>query len=280
MKLILDVDETLIFASESPLERQADCQVGPYLGDSAAAVSTGEELIQVCESIGQNSQHFQEQVQRIREGEPLCRIVCDRDEEEWELDQLPALSEGRYEFQFRRNRMSLQKAIVLVQQGNRIASDGQLADALEKYQEASEVDPYDPDPWYQRGMCLLELGTYAQAKEAFEEVERLAPGWFRCRSDFWLAKSLEEGLVSDEEFRLLRALEDGGLDPEEGIQVAQKAVESYPHFAPFYLSLGDYQHRQNQTEKAFAFYRKGLELVEETRFGKSALVCDGRCPAQ
>jgi hypothetical protein len=41
-------------------------------------------------------------------------------------------------------------------------------------------------------MCLLELGADDQARKTFEEVERLAAGWFRCRSDLWLARSLAE----------------------------------------------------------------------------------------
>lgn len=52
------------------------------------------------------------------------------------------------QFQFRRNRLSLQKATALVQQGNALASEGRHADALSKYQDANDVDPYDPDPVY------------------------------------------------------------------------------------------------------------------------------------
>ncbi len=42
--------------------------------------------------------------------------------------------------------------------------------------------PHDPDPPYQSGMRLLELGAYTKARESFEEVERVAPGWFRSRT--------------------------------------------------------------------------------------------------
>ena len=56
----------------------------------------------------------------------------------------------------------------------RRTAGNELAEALERYQEASEVDPYDPDPVYQSGMCLLEMGAYAKSREAFEEGDRLA----------------------------------------------------------------------------------------------------------
>jgi tetratricopeptide (TPR) repeat protein len=118
----------------------------------------------------------------------------------------------------------------------------------------------------------LELGAYARARESFEEVERVAPGWFRCRSDRWLAGSLEEGTISDEEFRLLRALEDGGLESTEAIQLARQAVERYPGFAPFYLALGDLQRDGGDTNSAILSYRTGLELVAEPDL-ESRLLC-------
>jgi tetratricopeptide (TPR) repeat protein len=243
-----------------------------YCGEVAEAVATGEELVGLYERHGKDAGTLRKLVRRLREGEPPCRIVCARDGTECELDELTNLTEGRYEFRFRRNRLSLQKAEALVRQGNTLASGGQLADALAKYQEAAEVDPHDPDPPYQGGTCLLELGAYAKAREAFEEVERLAPGWFRCRTDRWLAKSLENGTVSDEEFRLQRALEDGGLKPTEAMHVATKAVEAYPGFAPFYLALGDLQRDRGETDSAIDSYRTGLELVAEPDL-ESRLLC-------
>ena len=243
-----------------------------YIGDVSTAVSTGEELIQLSERHGKDAGLLKKQVKRLREGEPLCRIVCIRDRNEWELEELTAITKGRYEFQFRRNRLSLQKTRVLINQGNRLATGGQLADALAKYQEAVEVDRYDPEPLYQSGVCLLELGAHASAREAFEVVEQLAPGWFRCRTDRWLAESLENGTVSEDEFRLLRTLEDGGLDSSKAMQVAKSAVETYPGFAPFRLALGDLQRNRGNADEAIISYRTGLELVAEPDL-ESRLLC-------
>jgi tetratricopeptide (TPR) repeat protein len=247
-------------------------EVHRYCGEVAAAVSTGEELIGLYERHGKDAGPLRKLVQRLRDGEPPCRIVCARDGAEWELDEIPSITDGRYEFRFRRNRLSLQKATVLVRQGNTLASAGRLADALTKYQEAAEVDPHDPDPVYQSGMCLLELGAYAKARESFEEVERLAPGWFRCRTDRWLAESLDNGTISEEEFRLLRVLEDGGLTPEMAMQVARQAIETYPGFAPFYLALGNLQRDRGESEAAMVSYRQGLERAAEPDL-ESRLLC-------
>ncbi len=233
------------------------------LGDRGAMLAVADELIELARRNGNDAGPFESRARRLRDGEPPCRIVCVRDGDERELDGLSSLVVGRYEFQFRRNRMTLQKASALVQQGNALATGGRLADALAKYQEAAEVDPHDPDPLYQAGMCLLELGAYAQARESFEEVERIAPGWFRCRSQIWLADSLDNGAVTDDQYRILRALEHGGLDPKTAMRIAREALDAHPDFAPFHLALGELQQNQGETDAAIASYRKGLERVAE-----------------
>jgi tetratricopeptide (TPR) repeat protein len=238
-------------------------EVHRYAGHVAEAIRTGEELAGLMDSRHMDSTALRNRLELMRRGEPLCRVVCVREGAELELAEISNAGEGRYEFQFRRNRLQLRKAVTLVRQGNELASSGNLADALEKYHEAAETDPHDPDPPYQSGGCLLEMGTYEQARNAFDEVERLAPGWFRCRSDRWLAASLEDGSVSDEEFRLLRVLEDGGLPPEQAIRIAKQAVEKYPSFAPLFLILGDLHGDADDVVQAIACYRNGLELVLE-----------------
>jgi tetratricopeptide (TPR) repeat protein len=243
-----------------------------YQGEIADAVRIGEDLVSLMRECGQDTEPIKKLINRIATGEPLCRIVCCRNGKEMELDEISQIIDGKYEFQFRRNRLSLLMTGVLVRQGNQLASSGMHADALEKYQAAMEVDSYDPDPVYQCGVCLLELGAYGKAREAFEEVERLAPAWFWCRSDRWLAEQLEAGNVTDDEFRLLRVLDDGNLSTEEAIPIAEKATKDYPEFAPFSLNLGNLYHNQGEKDKALACYRRGLDLVAEPDL-ESRLLC-------
>lgn len=250
-------------------------EVHRYL-DDGLAIQTAEELLEVRRSSGAPTEEIERRIKRLREGEPLCRVVCVRNGRELELDEITEVGEGSYQFRFQRNRLSLQMATALTQQGNQQASSGRHSDALEKYHRASEVDPHDPDPVYQSGMCLLELGAYAKAREAFEEVERLAPGWFRCRSDRWLAEGLDEGTISNEEFLLLRTLDDAGLPSPQARALVQQAVERFPDFAPLYLFLGKYSRTE---EEAIAAYHRGLELADEPDL-ESRLLCAlaGRLP--
>ncbi|MFO0959834.1 MAG: tetratricopeptide repeat protein [Isosphaeraceae bacterium] len=234
-----------------------------YRSDQAQAAAAGEQLVRCYEMQKRDAGTLRRIVEHLRQGEPLCRIVCFYEGSELELEEMRAPIEGHIQFRFRRNRPSIQIAETLVRRGNALASSGRLAEALELYQEAAEVDPHDPHPRYQAGVCLLELGAYARAEQSFEEVERLAPGWFRCRGDRWLAGELESGGVSPEEFRLLRTLEDGGLEPEEGLQVARKAIEGYPCFAPFRLAIGNLLRDRGEIDAAVQSYRVGLELASE-----------------
>lgn len=243
-----------------------------YLGDSKQAVSTAEKLLKLQSQLGHDTNEIEKRIQLLQQNEPLCRIVCVHDGNTYEMVEITSIKEGRFGFQFVRNRMALQMASTIVQQGNELATNGQLADALEKYQQASEVDPYNPDPLYQSGMCLLELGAFAQAKNTFEEVEQLAPGWFRCRSDIWLAEALDKGTVTVEEFQLLRALDDGGLNPNEALAIAKKAIDTYPGFAAFHLILGDLLSRSGNTNDAIDCYRAGLKLTPEPDL-ESRLLC-------
>ena len=243
-----------------------------YLGQIEEGIRCGEEITALAVKHELDCDATLKQIQRMRLGEPLCRVVYTENGKEFELEELVLKPAGQYQFSFRRNRLSLQMATTLVRQGNELASSGKLADAMEKYQAAMEVDPYDPDPVYQTGMCLMEMGLYAKARDAYDDVERLAPGWFRCRFDRWLAQCLEAGDVSDNEFRLVRLLEDGGLPPDKAKPIALTAVADYPQFAPFYLFLGDIHRDQGDKDKAIAAYRKGIELASEPDL-ESRLLC-------
>ena len=243
-------------------------QVHLYLADGEA-IETLEKLRELLIENGVPTDDVDRQLKLQRAGVPLCRTVCVRDGRHLELDELKDVGEGKYDFIFERNRLSLGKATALTGRANDLATQGRQADALELYLEASEVDPFDPTPVYQSGMCLLEIGAFAKGREAFEEVERLAPGWFRCRSDRWIAEGLEQGTISPDQLMILRLLEDGGLDPKEGKKYAEAAVEKFPHFAPFHLALAKYS---DDDESAIASLRRGLELVEEPDL-ESRLLC-------
>jgi tetratricopeptide (TPR) repeat protein len=247
-------------------------EVHRYLGDTAQAVRFAEQLLEITPRDGKSDKRLRTRIDILRRGEPLCRVICTHDGEELELEEISHVADGKYQFRFQRNRPALAAATTLVSEGNALGSSGRLADALEKFQQVQEIDEHDPDPVYQMGVCLLDLGAYAKAREAFEQVEWLAPGWFRCRSDRWLADGLDTGAITDTDYHLLRVLDDSQLPGERAMQLARKAIDDSPAFAPFYLALGDLEHKRGNETKAIELYRRGLELVEEPDL-ESRLLC-------
>ena len=177
-----------------------------------------------------------------------------------ELDNLKEVGDGVFQFIFQRNRLSLEKASTLIQQGCELASSGRTADAMEKFQAAMEIDPHSPEPNYHLGMCLLELGAYAKARDAFDEVEQLAPGWFRCRFDRWIADGLDQGTIVEEQFAMVRLLEDGGLEKEKVYELARKGIEMYPDFAPLYYLCAN---ACEDSDESLKLLEQALERCEE-----------------
>ena len=88
-----------------------------YLGKIEEGICFGEEAIALAAKHGFDCDAMRRQIQRMRQGEPLCRVVFTEKGKEFELEESGPKLEGRYQFMFRRNRLSLQVATALVRQG-------------------------------------------------------------------------------------------------------------------------------------------------------------------
>lgn len=239
-------------------------EIARYLGDSDKTISCAERLVAELENQqSSDTAEAKSQLELLKSGEPLCRIICRKGGQIVEPANMVPETGVRVSFEYVRNRPSFQLVGLLVQEGNAKAAKGDLADALELYHQANEIDPYDPDPLYQSGMALMELGSYSQALETYQEVEKLAPGWFHCRFDGWLAGHLEAGKIPSEVLEIWRALVDGGGDLAELSEISKMAIDRFPEFAPFWRRYGDLQREQNLSDEAERAYRKGLEFVED-----------------
>ena len=248
-------------------------EIARYQGDRNKAIKNSEELLAELRQQGkmQLVAAAERQLRVLQSGEPACRLACRHNEQLLELDEIPTGFVGKLQFEFVRNRPNLQLATALTNQAMGKASKGDSADAHELFQRASEIDPFDPNPIYQDGMVLMEMGLYAAAKDTFDRVDQLAPGWFRCRSDRWLAGKLEVGELTTDILQLLRVLDDGGLNSAEHFDLAKAATERFPEFAAFWLHLGDSQITQDKAIAENA-YREGLKHAEEPDI-ESRLLC-------
>lgn len=225
--------------------------------------AVAEHLKAIVVSRGGDPRMIDMRVTELQARQGICRVICIKDQNAFELDAVESVADEPIELQLHRNHRPLHKTQILTERAKDHASSGDLATAIELFDEASRVDPHDPEPVYQLGRALLDAGRYDEAAEAFAEVEALAPGWFNCRSSHWIASNLASGRFTDQEMLALRTTEDGGLDPERRIQLAAKAAEASPDFAPLHLALGNLCREEGQRTAAESAYRAGLAIAEE-----------------
>jgi len=238
-----------------------------YLGQAEAAAQAAERLAQILDKQEQKGEatKYRKQAQQVMLGEPLNRVVVHIDGMQFELSEIHQIDmrNQRVQFVFQRNRISLKPASAFIDQGQKLARKNNFGDALLIFQNAIKADQYDPQAPYLAGLTLLNLQRYKEAAESYEITERLAPGWYNCRADLWLARQLASRNISHEIFIALHKLEDWPLDPKEKTQLAEQSLAKAPNLAPLYLFYGKSLSAIQRTKEAEAAYRKGLTCVEE-----------------
>jgi tetratricopeptide (TPR) repeat protein len=204
------------------------------------------------------AERFRRQAQIVRAGEPRNRVVAVVDGQRYELDAVPPIKEGRLQFVFERNRITLRPAAVLTERGEELAKQGKYDEALAAFRAAAEADRFDPHSRYLQGLTLLHLERPTEAVECYEAVEELAPGWFHCRADLWLAQQRALGRLEHEMFAALIVLEDGAAPPAEKVELAEQLLARAPDLAVLHLLYGKNLARLGRLAEAAAAYRKGL----------------------
>jgi tetratricopeptide (TPR) repeat protein len=240
-------------------------EVHRYLGQAEPAAGHMAQLADAVATQGQadGARRYRRQAEIVRAGEPLNRVVAVVDGRRYELDEVGPVREGRVQFVFKRNRITLRPAAVLTERGEKQGSAGRFDEALADFRAAGNADPFDPHSRYEAGLTILHLGRYAEAVEMYEKTEELAPGWFHCRADLWLARHLEAGELGQESFLALYMLEDGPLPPKEKVRLAGQALVRTPHLALLHLCRGKNLAQLGKMREAQDAYRQGLAHVSE-----------------
>ena len=235
-----------------------------YLGEFDRAAEHADARAGLLRQLGKQSEaaHSQRMAERVRAGEPLLRVVLDIEGQRRELDEELGPLPERVQFIFERNRPLLRLAERLTQEGEVLASQGQLEKALAKFAEAERVDPFDPHSRYLAALALIESKRYGEALERYQLVERLAPGWFHSRADADLAAQLAAGALPHAAFIALRTLDDGGRPPAERLQLAEQAARTW-NLAAAQLERTRALAALGRTQEALAACREGLASSTE-----------------
>jgi tetratricopeptide (TPR) repeat protein len=249
-------------------------EIHRYLGEPNKAADAAEELVVLFGEQGQSdeAERYRQQAQRVRAGEPLNRVIVSIDGRRMELDEVLAGTTGQVQFAFERNRLTLRPARVRTDQGEKLAHQGRFEKALAHFRHAAEADRYDPQCRYQEALTLLYLQRHGEAAEAYDLTEELAPGWFHCRSDLWLAQQLYLGKLPHEVFLIWHAVQDGPLPPAEKVRLAEKGLKQAPNLPLLLQPLGKNLRAVGRAAEAEAAWRRGLARAEEADIKTRLLV--------
>jgi len=250
-------------------------EINRYLGQGEQAANFAELRAEKLEREGrhQEAAEYRRKAQLARSGEPLNRIVVLVGDEQFELEEAPKLDDGKLQFAFVRNRLSLHPCEVLTGKGKRLGGAGKFEDGLAAFGEAAQADVYDPDPHYQAGLTLIYLQRYAEAAESYAAAEALAPGWFHCRQELWLAHQLADGAVDYETFLALRNLdEDKEMDDEAKLYLSERELGRNNHVPALYLHYGHSLLANDRKREALLAYRQGLSCCNEPQVRTRLLV--------
>jgi tetratricopeptide (TPR) repeat protein len=240
-------------------------EIHRYLGQTSDAAQFAQRLAEVLARQGkaEEAERYARQAERVRAGEPLNRVVVDVDGQRFELAEVLRGQAGNVRFFFERNRLTLRPCADRTQEGERSAGAGRFDEALALFREAAQADRFDPQSHYQAGLTLLYLQRYNEAVREYEATEERAPGWFHCRSDLWLARQMVLGQVDHETFVAWHALQDGPLQPETKVRLAERALARAPDLALLHHLHGRSLRERGLAVQAEAALRRGLALAEE-----------------
>jgi tetratricopeptide (TPR) repeat protein len=235
-----------------------------YLDQPQKAADYADQLADHLDRFNQphEARRYRNQARLVRQGEPLNRVVLEMNGVRYEVDEVLHGIEGGVRFYFERNKLMLHSAEVLTQRGEKEASQGRFDEGLSLFREAARADPFAPNPHFQAAVTLMHLDRPSEAIDEYARTEELAPGWFHCRSEMWLAQQIVMGHCDIKLFLLLRIIEDAAdLTTAKRKQLIDQGLQQAPDLPFFHYQLGKLL--RDQPASAITAYRRGLTVADE-----------------
>lgn len=251
-------------------------EIGRYAGEKDRAAEFADRLAAQLGKMGLAAdQHWwTKQAGIVRAGEPLCRVVFFVNEQQCEVDELPPLTEGRLRYGFVRNRPSLGQCEAMVQQAMAAGQQAKFEQAVGLLLQAARVDPFDPTPHYQAAVTLMHLEKPAEAVEEYDQTEKLAPGWFNCRGERWVASEIAAGRLEQPVFFILRTEEmpEQAMSWEQKLSLVDQATAKGLESAPLLLYRARCLMRLGRVSESLPILRRALEIAAEPDIKTRVLV--------
>lgn len=232
-----------------------------YFGEPSAAAKYADavaEFLAGDDNDAAANYRSQAKILRGRGGEPLARAVVWAGNRRYEVDELPSLASVELKLGVERNRITLQSASVLAEQGKAARAAGRVDEALGLFRQAQKADPYDPDAVMLEAFALASQERFFEAAARFEEVERLAPGWPGCRTSLWFCQRIAAGELSAEAFALAATLEATNPDSPGRTELLRDGLQQFPDVALLWLEEAARLKAGGATAEARAAFERGL----------------------
>jgi tetratricopeptide (TPR) repeat protein len=132
----------------------------------------------------------------------------------------------------------------LLEQGETLAEEGLIEEALSRFEQALESAPENPEIIEAVGRALLNLGRLEEAEASFLDALELDPEWAAPRMDLALL-----AMRRDEPFKAVHYLE--------------RAIEADPEAADAYVELGRYYGLMGEPDLARATFERWTKRYPE-----------------
>jgi tetratricopeptide (TPR) repeat protein len=131
-----------------------------------------------------------------------------------------------------------------LEQGETLASEGLVEEALSRFEQALETAPENPEVIEAVGRALLNLGRLEEAEASFLDALELDPEWVAPRMGLAMV-----ALSRDEPFKIVHHLE--------------RAIETDPGYPEAYVELGRYYGFMGEPALAKATFERWTNRVPE-----------------
>ncbi|ODS35227.1 MAG: hypothetical protein A7315_01890 [Candidatus Altiarchaeales archaeon WOR_SM1_79] len=156
-----------------------------------------------------------------------------------------------------------------------LARKGDLKKAIEHWTKAAQLNPHDPDYFFNLGVAYFEIKKYIEAIDALTRTLAICPIYYKANLILGTAylkirkfenarKHIEKSLIVNKN-SLLAYLNLGAVnsilkDYKNGIAMFEKAIELSPKEASAYMGLAKIYSTLDNIEKANFYFRKVIEF--------------------
>jgi Flp pilus assembly protein TadD len=134
------------------------------------------------------------------------------------------------------------RVVALVAEGNQLLERGNYAGAVEKYQQATLLQPDQEDLHYNLGIALAKLGRTEEAKKQYAEALEIFPDYAEARNNLGNLLMKENNLA-------------------DAITQFREAIRLVPKNASFHNNLGTAFGRQGKVAEAIAEFSEAVKLT-------------------